>query len=510
MNARLVRVLLPLLIAAPAAAQIVFAPPLPHPLTHPSIGVLAGDLDLDGKLDFVALPPQPGPFEASSFSALLGDGDGGLAAPVSHLLAGTAAGEGQIVDLGGENGTGAPDGKPDLLVGAVPFTPNNGLGWIGGKADGSFGGGTGTSLTLSTTDTYALDIDGDGDRDIVALAGGSPPFLPGTLTALIALSQGGYQIKGSGSTQFGTRFLALTDWNGDGKLEGTCNNSTSGTLSLFPADPTGGFLAPTHMALGGNPQELQASDLDLDGVQDLLVANSGLLGVQFLAGEADGSPGAPQLNPVAGAPVRLVLGDLDGDGLLDALSSGNGGDVLVLRGAGDGTLAQVATLSGAGAAQGLVLGDADDDGDLDAGVARAGTPGRVDLLLNATYPAGSAFTDLGHALPGTPGFPILIADGSLVAGQPFAFDLLNVKPLAATFAFVGLSAGYLPYKGGTLVPMPDLIVFGLVTDALGRLQLAGAWPAGASGVTFYLQFWTYDEAGVKGKSASNALQAQVP
>ena len=100
--------------------------------------------------------------------------------------------------------------------------------------------------------------------------------------------------------------------------------------------------------------------------------------------------------------------------------------------------------------------------------------------------------------------------GRMVAGQPFAFDLLNVKPLGLSTAFVGLSAGYLPYKGGTLVPMPDLLVLGLVTDPDGTLQFSGNWPAGASGATFFLQFWTYDAGGPKGKSASNALQAQVP
>jgi len=199
----------------------------------------------------------------------------------------------------------------------------------------------------------------------------------------------------------------------------------------------------------------------------------------------------------------------NGDGAPDALVSAAGGEVVVLQGGGDGTLAKVATVSSPLASLGLALADLDADGDLDAAVARGGTPGAVDVLLNATYPAGSPFTDLGHALAGGKGYPIQIADGTLLAGQPFSFDLLQSKPGLLAVHVVGLSPLFAPYKGGTMVPTPTLLNV-LVTDAAGEVHLAGPWPAGGSGATLWLQFWITDAGGVKGKAASNAVQALIP
>ena len=39
------------LLGPAAAAQIVFQPPQPHPVIHPVLAPLAGDLDLDGLPD---------------------------------------------------------------------------------------------------------------------------------------------------------------------------------------------------------------------------------------------------------------------------------------------------------------------------------------------------------------------------------------------------------------------------------------------------------------------------
>ena len=75
----------------------------------------------------------------------------------------------------------------------------------------------------------------------------------------------------------------------------------------------------------------------------------------------------------------------------------------------------------------------------------------------------------------------------------------------------GLQALNLPFKSGTLVPVPQLAVSGLMTSGLGTVSLDATWPAGLpSGESLIFQAWIADAAGPAGFSATNALQAVQP
>lgn len=119
--------------------------------------------------------------------------------------------------------------------------------------------------------------------------------------------------------------------------------------------------------------------------------------------------------------------------------------------------------------------------------------------------------DLGSALAGTPGAPLLVGTGSLAPNSPVALALTNVLPNSATTFVIGASALSAPFKGGLLVPNPDVLLAGFPTGPAGAVTLAGTWPAGLpSGFTFYFQCWTADAGGPAGFSASNALRATTP
>jgi len=121
------------------------------------------------------------------------------------------------------------------------------------------------------------------------------------------------------------------------------------------------------------------------------------------------------------------------------------------------------------------------------------------------------FTDLGGALAGVAGEPSLAGSGTLVGGTPVALDLADAAPLAATSLVVGTGLLQAPFKGGTLVPAPDLVLGGLATDATGALTLASTWPAGLpAGTSVVFQGWITDAAAPKGLSASNGLCATTP
>ncbi|MHC4846352.1 MAG: lytic polysaccharide monooxygenase [Planctomycetota bacterium] len=124
---------------------------------------------------------------------------------------------------------------------------------------------------------------------------------------------------------------------------------------------------------------------------------------------------------------------------------------------------------------------------------------------------GEVFTDLGNGLSGTHGIPQLVGEGTLLVGDPVTLDLTNALENSTTTLVIGLSQLGAPFKGGVMVPHPDVLVSGLPTDPAGELQLAGTWPAGIpSGVSLYFQHWVTDAAAPQGVSASTALRGTAP
>jgi len=112
------------------------------------------------------------------------------------------------------------------------------------------------------------------------------------------------------------------------------------------------------------------------------------------------------------------------------------------------------------------------------------------------------WSDLGGALAGRGGAPMLAIDGAPVAGSPLVMTLTGAAPSAPVFLVGGVTVANLPLKGGVLVPGP------LGSGPAGSLLLASAFPAGfPSGTLLVLQAWVADAGGPAGFAASNALCA---
>jgi hypothetical protein len=123
----------------------------------------------------------------------------------------------------------------------------------------------------------------------------------------------------------------------------------------------------------------------------------------------------------------------------------------------------------------------------------------------------AAWTWLGHALPGVHGAPDLVAGGTLAGGSPVSFVLDDARELAVTALTFSLVQINLPFKGGTLVPAPDIVIAGLLTSAEGGLSLGGVWPGGIpSGTPVVYQAWFVDPAATQGFSGTNAIIGTVP
>jgi hypothetical protein len=123
----------------------------------------------------------------------------------------------------------------------------------------------------------------------------------------------------------------------------------------------------------------------------------------------------------------------------------------------------------------------------------------------------ATWKDVGLALPGTAGPPTLAGSGHLIGGDAMALTLDDARPNASAFLIVGFSGLVAPFKGGTLVPNPDLILGPFPTGAGGGFTLPGTWPVGLPELLkLWFQAWIQDPVGPAGFAASNGLTCLTP
>jgi hypothetical protein len=122
----------------------------------------------------------------------------------------------------------------------------------------------------------------------------------------------------------------------------------------------------------------------------------------------------------------------------------------------------------------------------------------------------SAFADLGGGVAGTHGASALVASGSLEGGSTVTLDASPLLPGSPCALVLGLSQAGVPFKGGTLVPFPDVVVW-LATNAGGELSLTTTWPTGIpTDAQLFLQAWQSDPGAVAGWAATNGLVGTTP
>ncbi len=149
-----------------------------------------------------------------------------------------------------------------------------------------------------------------------------------------------------------------------------------------------------------------------------------------------------------------------------------------------------------------------------------GAPGRDPLFGDGLVSAVGAlemlvgpygtWVDEGNALAGTLGDPALAGKGLLLGDTPVTLTLTDVAPGLLANLLVGFTQLNAPFKGGVLVPSPDLVFGGFPVTA-SPLVIGGSWPIGLpSGVSVSYQYWMVDAGGPVGFSASNALMSTTP
>jgi len=342
------------------------------------------------------------------------------------------------------------------------------------------------------------------------------------------------------------------------RTPGTCSPfsfNAVARVSVLPGLGGGAFGAAIPLVVGAEPVRAAIADVDGDGDEDIAVAHDGSQRITLLHDDG-GGVFTPSVIPSA-TPLRAIAaGDLDGDGDIDLAVAGVALDIYRGDGAGGFGLASSQPFPAGSSAHTLRLADVDRDGRPDvlaglfppfrsvawlrnAGGANFDAPrchaphylagsvmsagdisghGGIDVVFGGLQDVGvlnalitGPWSNLGHPLEGASGQPHLYAKGDLTPASPLKLLLDAAPPAAPAVLVMGSSAAELPFKSGTMVPYPNLLVTGLLTNASGKLTLSSTWPATIpSGLTLVLQTWLADASGPAGFSASNGIGAVTP
>jgi len=130
------------------------------------------------------------------------------------------------------------------------------------------------------------------------------------------------------------------------------------------------------------------------------------------------------------------------------------------------------------------------------------------LLLALADGARAQWTDLGGGLAGTGGVaPVLAGLGPQIPTAGTKISVNGGLSSSPFYVVVGLSAISANFKGGVLVPNPDVLM-PLVFDGAGNFSLIFSWPTEIPfGTNLWWQAWYADVNGPKGFAASNALHS---
>ncbi len=144
-------------------------------------------------------------------------------------------------------------------------------------------------------------------------------------------------------------------------------------------------------------------------------------------------------------------------------------------------------------------------------VAAALDPTSVYLAVRFRPEPAGAWADLGEALAGTYGDPVLVGTGTLRAGDPTSLTVTNCLENTPIFMIVGYDQECLQMFKGVVVPAFDIILTDQQTDGSGAFSFSDEWPDDIpGGSAFYFQMLIYDLGAAQRFAFSNALVGTAP
>jgi hypothetical protein len=183
------------------------------------------------------------------------------------------------------------------------------------------------------------DVNRDGLLDLLVTQSSS-----GSIRVYLGFGDGTFNVNPT-SVAVGSTPGAIWcgDVNQDGIVDLLVANTNAGTYSVLIGNGDGTFQPRVAMLAGiPSPNQIAMADFNGDGRQDLVMAG-GPFTVAVALGAGNGTFASPRTyssSTSAATPTALVVSDINSDGVPDVLSSvSSANKVLVMMGRSDGTLA---------------------------------------------------------------------------------------------------------------------------------------------------------------------------
>jgi VCBS repeat protein/PASTA domain-containing protein len=233
-----------------------------------------------------------------------------------------------------------------------------------------------------------VDATQDGILDIVTANSASPG-----MTVLPGRADGSFERALEFARDAEARALVSDDFDDDGALDLALADATG--VTIYGGDEAG--LVPGESYAIDSPASLAATDLDNDGLVDLVVTSSTKPAISVLRGVGDGTFDAPVEHAIVSPATSVFAADLDDDEVPDLAAAGAGG-LFALAGLGDGTFEPARKLAGPDGLRFVTGDDLDLDGTTD--LVLAGSANQVFVGLNDGDATFSEFT--AYTVGGTP------------------------------------------------------------------------------------------------------------
>jgi len=338
--------------------------------------IVAGDFRGKGVLDLAVADSN-----SDQVTILLNNGDGTFQARQSYLVGSYP----QALVAGSFTGKRTQDGKPVLDL-ATANTNSYDVSVLLGNGDGTFKPQLRFGAGTFPASLVTADFNGDGRRDLATGNRGS-----GDITILLGRGDGTFQDQLTNPVGNGPLGAVTRDLNHDGHTDIITANLYSNDISVLLGNGDGTFQAARFFPAGEGPTALAVADFNGDGRLDVAVVDGGDVNnngngqdVSILLGNGDGTFQAPIFYPAGATPSSIVAGDWTGSGVIDlAVANKDSNDVTVFLGDGHGGFRALRPISlgdQAGEPVAITAGDFG-NGHLDLAVVNQSS-NSVSILLN--------------------------------------------------------------------------------------------------------------------------------